>query len=160
MAGFEKRPKEEKESLVFDNPELAHAFKENVGEKLQQPGEVTDRRQVVADAVGQEFQVQGQETVSVDLTKPWQHTPQEHTEVQHLADVAFAKNLKAALSQARGSDNYPRNIDLLHDVLTGEMHEALLEHKINKQPILGWIIFVLLVVALLGVLLVVSINAL
>ncbi len=132
MAAAHERTPRERETLIFDRPEAARRFAERVAERLRRtarPG-VQRGREMVAEAVAEEFAAHGE---AAGLTQPWQHTKEEHTEVQQLVDVAFARDLPAALRQARASAAYPRNIDLLHDVLTGELYAILQQRGLNRQ---------------------------
>ncbi|MBI1833218.1 MAG: hypothetical protein HYR90_00105 [Candidatus Andersenbacteria bacterium] len=151
----QERPPQERETLLFDNPEAANTFRERVERRTtaeERPG-VKNRREVVADEVANEFQKQGESATS--LHQPWEHTPAEHEEVQDLVNVTFSQDLKAALTKARRSSNYPRNVDLLHDVLTSEMYQLMQQQEINKQSLSGWFMGVLVTVliVLLGILL-------
>jgi len=137
MAGQEREPRE-KETLIFSTPERAREFAERVSERARResgPG-VTRRREAVGREVAAELLRQG-EAADV-LSRPWEHTGAEHKEVQGLVDMAFDQDLSVALKKARGSDNYPRNIDLLHDVLTSELYEILQQRGINRQPLRSW----------------------
>lgn len=148
----EKWSAKEKETLIYRTPEQARVWREGVQEKIAQEAgkEVTREREIVAEAVADEFAQAGYAVDS--LTRPWEHTPEEHAEVQELVNLAFATDLTLALKQARQSPNWPRNLDLFHDVLTTEMYSLVQKHKLNRQPLLGWGLFV--VGVLLGALLV------
>lgn len=137
MPSHERTP-QERETLIFSNPEAAQAFRERVEGRLShdQRSGVGRSRELVAEEVAAEFAKEGEAVAS--LRQPWEHTPQEHHEVQQLVNVAFAKDLKAALTQARQSESYPRNLDLLHDVLTGEMYKLISDQRVNKQPTAIW----------------------
>lgn len=153
MPSTPERSAYEKETLIFPNQEAAQAFRESVGEQLQ-VSRTTGRQQdkaVVAEAVAQQFSQVG-EAVSL-VREPWTHTPAEHEEVQQLVNVAFQRDLGAAIKQARQSPHYPRNLDLLHDVLTGEMYDLLREGGLNKQPLGGWAIALLAIVLIAGLVL-------
>ncbi len=148
-----ERSARERETLIFATPEAAAEFKEATGEQLraqEKTAGVGQKREVIADAVAAEFAKEG-ETVALVKT-PWEHTSVEHEEVQHLVDVAFAKDLPTAIKQARGSPHYPRNLDLLHDVLTGEMYDAMKGSGIAKQSILPWVLAFVLAVVVIAVL--------
>lgn len=137
MAGQEREPRE-KETLIFSEPERAREFAERVSGRARResgPG-VTRGREAVSQEVAAELLKQG-EAADV-LSRPWEHTGAEHKEVQGLVDMAFDQDLSAALKRARGSGTYPRNIDLLHDVLTSELYEILRERGINRQPLRSW----------------------
>jgi hypothetical protein len=133
-----ERSQRARETLLFAQPEQAQAFAHEVGEKLQrQQGDTVRRdREIVGEAVAQQFDAAGEVTSS--LREPWEHTAAEHEEVQKLVDVTFARDLSAALRVARQSDTYPRNIDLFHDLLTGELYQLVQQHKLNRQPLGGW----------------------
>lgn len=129
-----ERNERERETLIFQTPEQAAQWQEHVGEKLEQsrsPG-VNRPREIVGEQLTKEFQLHGE--TAVGLGMPWEHTHEEHQEAQSLVDMAFAQDLPVALRRAAKSPHYPRNLDLFHDVLTGEMYQLLLQHKINKQP--------------------------
>ena len=149
MPASHERTPYEKETLIFSNPEAAQDFAKTVEQGLQTPQSegVNTKREVIGEALAQEFAAQG-ESVAL-LRTPWEHTPQEHAEVQHLVDVAFAKDLPSALALARQSPHYPRNLDLLHDVLTGQMYELLHKSGVRQQPLFHWIIGVVIVVFIL-----------
>lgn len=154
----QERTPRERETLIFRKPEQAEAFAERVGERVhQESGKgVTRRREVVAEEVSAEFDRHG-EAVTV-LSRPWEHTKEEHDEVQLLVDLAFEEDLPASLRQIQKSDNYPRVLDLFHDVLTGEMYKLLQERGLNRQPATAWPIYAgvgTLVVLLLIVLLII-----
>lgn len=137
MAGQE-RERRERETLIFPTPERAREFAERVGERARResgPG-VKRRREAVSQEVAAELLKQG-EAADV-LSRPWEHTAAEHKEVQELVDMAFDQDLSAALKKARRSGTYPRNIDLLHDVLTSELYGILQQRGINRQPLKSW----------------------
>lgn len=141
MPSIERTPKE-RETLIFSNPDQAGQFKERVEQGWQQvetPG-AGYKKKVVQDEVAKEFEKHGH---GVQMIKqPWDHTPAEHEETQHLVDLAFAKDLGAALRVAQKSEHYPRNLDLFHDILTGEMYEVLKESKLNRQPVGVWFLLI------------------
>lgn len=148
----QERTPREKETLMFSSPEAAAAWKEDLAEHLREMPPGIDRaREVVGEAVRSEFEAAGE---AVDVVRqPWEHSGVEHAEVQQLVDMAFAEDLAAALKAAKKSKHYPRNIDLFHDVLTGELYEYVKHHKANKQPLTLWLVEVAAVIlmALLGV---------
>ena len=135
----ERSPREQA-TLVFASPEEATRFKENVREKVEQQSLATraDQREAVAHTLAQEFSAAGE---AVDVVRePWTHTPQEHQEVQQLVDLAFTKDLPTAIAAARKSPHYPRNLDLLHDVITGELYKLIAEGSLNRQPLMGRVV--------------------
>src|SRR5581483_1621228 len=143
MPSSRERTPTERETLVFPTPEAAQEFRERVGERLeneQRPG-IGRTREIVGDELAREFAKEGEHVQLIN--QPWEHTPAEHEEVQGLVDVAFAKDLPAAVRQAKTSPHYPRNLDLLHDLLTGEMYDALRQGRLNQQPAWGYIIVTL-----------------
>ena len=137
MASIRERTPREQATLIHETPEQGQELAEGVQERLRQEadGGRARGREVVGAAVAEEFAAEGESVETV--REPWEHTPAEHEEVQALADLAFAKDLPAALQQARKSEHYPRNVDLLHDVLTGELYDLLREHALHRQPLLG-----------------------
>ena len=138
--GKEREPREQ-ETLIYATPEEARRFRMDAGERLRQEKgkQVRRGREVMGERVAHEFEEAGE---SVETIKtPWEHTPKEHAEAQRLVDLAFAKDLPAALKEARASKHYPRNMDLFHDVLTGEMFDLVSEHKLDKQPLGVWVLF-------------------
>ncbi len=146
-----ERSPQERETLIFPNPEAAHVFKERVAERFSRAPSPSTQQQhgVIADAIAEQFAGAGE---GVQLVRePWLHTPAEHAEAQQLVDTAFAQDLGAALKAARHSPHYPRNLDLFHDVLTREMYDLLVQEKVNQQGVGGWLL-VLLTVGLLTVL--------
>jgi hypothetical protein len=139
--GQEKvRSARERETLVFATPEEATAWREKLERRREEPGQEGQRRTVVTKALEEEFARAGEDVRVV--REPWEHTPEEHREVQELIDVAFAQDLPAAIRLARRSPHYPRNLDLLHDTLTGEMYELVQQHKLEKQPLWLWAVVV------------------
>lgn len=132
MAFGRGRSSHERETLIFRTPEEAQEWRSEVDEKLKQRPEKPARqtREVVQEAVVQEFEQRGE---AVTYTRPWEHTREEHHEAQQLLDVAFAKDLDAAIAKAKKSLHYPRNLDLMHDILTGEMYELVQERGVNQQ---------------------------
>lgn len=133
-----ERSAHERATLIFPTGEEAARWREGMAEKLESAQAerlrrgLGEAREVVGQELERQFALHGE--AAGGLRTPWEHTPAEHQEVQTLVDAAFAKDLPAALRQARASAHYPRNLDLLHDVLTGEMYRLLLEHKLNQQP--------------------------
>jgi hypothetical protein len=149
-----ERTPREKETLMFATPEQASAWREDVGQKIdQQRGAVRQDREIVAEAVSQQFAQYGE--AGGTISHPWEHTPAEHEEVQVLVDTAFAEDLPAALKLAKKSSSYPRNLDLLHDLLTSEMYDLVKEGDLGRQPLGLWIteVSVIILLAVLGVLL-------
>ncbi len=130
-----ERSPQERETLIFPSSEQAREFAERIDESSRQEKVrgVKRRRETVADAVSDEFVKQG-EAVSSYL-QPWEHDKEEHEEAQRLVDKAFEKDLSVAIKKAQGSDGYPRNLDLFHDVLVGEMYDVLVERGLNKQAV-------------------------
>jgi predicted ATPase len=145
MAQQERTPRE-RETLIFSSPEAAQEFTQEVQEQLRQSEQagIHRKRAVVATAVTKEFEKEGEAAEVV--RHPWEHTTTEHAEAQRLVDIAFAKDLPAALRAARQSQHYPRILDLFHDVLTGEMYGLLHEHKLNRQPLAWFLLAVACVV--------------
>lgn len=139
MAAFEKSPSAKSESLVFSGVEQADNFREKTQENFDATAQKT-AREATAEVLAQEFSAAGHSVSYSSLSRPWEHTPAEHDEVQDLANLAFERDLPTALAKARASKSYPRNIDLLHDVLVSEMYDEVVKHKVNKQPLLGWLI--------------------
>jgi hypothetical protein len=134
-----ERTPHERETLIFANQEAAQGFRENLQPKLTPtvPG-VDQGREHVAAAVAEQFHQAG-EAVQI-VREPWEHTPSEHQEAEALVDVAFAQDLPAAIKKARQSSTYPRNLDLLHDVLTGELYALVKEGQLRHQPVWGWLL--------------------
>lgn len=138
---------------MFSSPEAAREWRQEVAEHLrEQPPGVGREREIVGQAVAKEFEALG-EGVTI-IRQPWDHTPAEHQEVQQLVDTAFAEDLPKALAVAKTSPHYPRNIDLFHDVLTGELYEFVKQNKMNQQPTALWLteITVIVLAALVGLL--------
>lgn len=156
MPSFKERSPYERETLMFPNKEQAAEFAEQVAERMRKEQEsgVRRDREIVREEVAEQMAQAGQ---AVSLIKtPWEHTPDEHAEAQALVDIAFAEDLNAAIKQAQSSRHYPRILDLFHDVLTNEMYDLVQEYRLNRQPLIGWVLGMLLVGAclILGVLLV------
>ncbi len=159
MAAPERTP-QERETLIFRTPQEARDFRERVSEQLsQQPVRgVTRGREVVAAAVEREFAKHGE--AAGLLPWPWEHTPEEHSEVQSLVDMAFAHDVEAALRRARRSNHYPRNVDLLHDVLTSELYALLQQREINRAPVAVRLVMMSAVILVALVLIIVLLAAL
>jgi hypothetical protein len=141
--GIEDRTRRERETLVFHSPEGATDFARTVENRIKKedkPG-VSQAREVVSQELAKQFEQEGH-GVSL-LTHPWEHSNEEHIEAQQLVDLAFAKDLSAAISEAEKSSSFPRNMDLFHDVLTGEMYEAIQKSRVHTQPVPHWIIWLL-----------------
>lgn len=159
MTGQEREPGE-RETLVFRGQEQAREFAERVDERSRRESEpgVVRQREAVGQEVAAEMARHGE--AATVLSQPWEHTKEEHEEVQGLVDMAFEQDLSVALKKARASESYPRNIDLLHDVLTSQLYEMLQQRGINKQSLKSWpvvagavvVVVVLLIVLLLTVL--------
>lgn len=154
MPPNKERTPQERETLIFPSPEEAKGWLERVGERLraEDTAGIKRRREVVAQEVAREFESHGEGIGAYIL--PWEHSVDEHREVQHLVDLAFEKDLPAALKLARSSGTYPRNIDLFHDVLTTEMYQLVREHKLYRQP-LSWGVIVTAGIVLLLVLVII-----
>jgi hypothetical protein len=147
----------ERDTLIFPSALEADSFRERVGEQLASSDALLRAdREVVAHEVAREFEAAGH-PVGGTISHPWEHSADEHTEVEQLVDVAFAKDLPAALDVARQSSFYPRNIDLLHDVLTGELYEHVRESRVNRQEVSRALLEMgaILLAALLGVIVIV-----
>ena len=147
-----ERSPRERETLIFPSSEQARELAERIDESSRQENirGVKRRRETVADAVSDEFVKQG-EAVSSYL-QPWEHDKEEHEEAQRLVDKAFEKDLSVAIKKAQGSDGYPRNLDLFHDVLVGEMYDVLVERGLNKQAVGKKIIVILgVVIVMFGI---------
>jgi hypothetical protein len=158
VLGIEKVPKsqqaqERPESLIFNSREQVGKFIERLEKRKSKDGRkgVRRDREFVADELAQEIEKQGEEVI--DTSRPWEHSPEEHREVQNLVETAFREDLVLALKKMRKSPNYPRLVDLFHDVLTDQMYEALVRAGINKQKIgkgTWWMVglaFILLLIA-------------
>ena len=132
-----ERPPLEREKLVFRNRGEARRFSERVIERVRRERrpDVERPQEIVEEEVAEEFAKHGQPVAIV--REPWEHVPQEHAEAQQLVNYAFAHDLGAAIKRAEKSKYYPRNLDLFHDVLTGELYEALREQGLNRQPLLA-----------------------
>lgn len=158
--GTEKEPRDQTsfeppESLIFTSKEKAGEFIERV--EKRKAGEVRQGvrrdREVLADELAREIERQGEE--AIDVSRPWEHSLEEHREVQALVETAFREDLVLALRKIRKSPNYPRIVDLFHDVLTDQMYEALVQAGLNKQRIgkgmwgVVGLVFMILMVALI-----------
>ena len=157
MASPQERTPQEKETLVFPDQEEAREFAERVEGRItqeQQPG-VDKRRDIIAEELANQFDAQGE---GVDIVRhPWEHSQEEHQEVQDLVNLSFSKDLRAALKEAKASPNYPRNLDLFHDVLTGEMYKVMADGKVNKQSLTVSILLTLIVLVVSALLLIVAV---
>lgn len=128
------------EKLIFQSPERATEFATHVENRITQerkPG-IVKQKEIVSQELVKEFESAGH-GVQV-LSHPWEHSVLEHAEAQALVNTAFTKDLSAAIAQAEKSPSFPRNIDLFHDVLTGEMYDAISRARINSQHVPGGII--------------------
>ena len=149
---FKERKPQERETLIFSTAEQAGEFRDGVAERVAEQGtDVRREREIIAEAVADELAAHGEGGHSLEY--PWQHTPEEHAEVQGLVDTAFEHDVTTALKTARRSEHYPRNIDLLHDTLTTELYEGIIEHRINQQPVLGSVLLVLSLGVVVGIVL-------
>lgn len=119
------------EKLVFGNSQEAQVFRESVEGRIDSGrGDGTARpREIVAEELAKKFEEHGVAVAS--LHTPWEHTQEEHAEVQDLVNIAFADDLRSAINAAEKSGSFPRNIDLLHDVLTGELYDAVVQGRVN-----------------------------
>ena len=145
MSSAERTPQEQ-ETLVHATTGQAAEFQQEIAERVDQQNAeaVASPREAVAEVVAEEIAQHGH-GVS-ELAQPWEHNEAEHQEAQALVDIAFDRDLPTALAKARASDTYPRNLDLFHDVLTNELYEMLVEHKLNRQPLAGWSLLLVVVV--------------
>ncbi len=134
-----------RERLVFPSPEASADFIRSVETRIQEesrPG-ISKQREIISQELGKQFDQAGH-GVS-ELTHPWEHTDAEHKEAQELVDVAFHHGLSVAIAQAEKSSSFPRNIDLFHDVLTGEMYDTLKASRVNVVHMPRWMIPLLVV---------------
>lgn len=128
------RSQHERESLIFPSVEKGQEFTEKIKQEWQkEPHTAEKKKEVVHELLSHEFEKQGEAVGTI--SQPWDHTPEEHTEAQQLVDIAFAQDLLPAIKKARTSKHYPRNLDLMHDVLTEEMYAIVSEHHLNRQPL-------------------------
>lgn len=129
-----------RERLVFHSPEAASDFVRDVEHRIQKEDkqDVSQPREIVSDELAKQFEQAGHGVSA--LTHPWEHTEDEHTEAQALVDIAFTEDLSAAIRQAEKSPSFPRNIDLFHDVLTGEMYDALVKSRSNVHYMPRWVV--------------------
>lgn len=144
MTERKERSPQERETLMFDTREKARAFGERAAERIRQEKYqgVSRVKEIVSEEIAQEIRALGEPMDEV-VHHPWDHTYAEHNEVQELVDIAFARDLPAALREARASRHYPRNLDLFHDVLTTEMYGILLQSHLRKQPTGLWLLALL-----------------
>jgi len=162
VSGTEKVPRnsaateEKPESLIFSSREGANKFIERVEKRNAQETRqgVRRDRELMADELAKEIEKEGEEFI--DTNRPWEHSPEEHREVQNLVEMAFREDLVLALKKMRKSDNYPRIVDLFHDVLTDQMYEVLLKARLNKQGMSNgiWMLIGLVGLLVLGALVV------
>ncbi len=126
------------DNLVFSSSQEAAHFRESITEQVaqEQGGGATRRREIVAEELMKKFEEHGVGVTS--LHRPWEHSQEEHAEVQELVNTAFASDLRDALQQAENSPTFPRNIDLFHDVLTGELYDAVLGQHLNAVHLSAW----------------------
>jgi|SRR3989344_41242 len=126
------------DNLVFSSSQEADRFRESVEQRVaqEQGNGAVRRREIVAEELVKKFEEHGVGTSS--LHRPWEHSQEEHAEVQELVNTAFAHDLRDALRQAENSPSFPRNIDLFHDVLTGELYAAVLGQRLNIVHFSAW----------------------
>ncbi|PIT97790.1 MAG: hypothetical protein COT71_04180 [Candidatus Andersenbacteria bacterium CG10_big_fil_rev_8_21_14_0_10_54_11] len=138
MASPRERTPRERETLIFQTPEEAADFREDVGERLarERRGGVRRERETVAEAVADELERFG-EGVAMVYRQPWDHSEEEHTAAQQLVDLAFEQDLPAALAAARRRADFPRIVDLFHDVLTGQLYDLLRQQGMTKLRLRG-----------------------
>lgn len=119
------------ENLVFASSEEAVRFQESLEHRIEKERsqDISHGREIVAEELAKKFEEHGTGVSSLHI--PWEHTQEEHREAQELVNVAFAENLHTAIAQAEKSDSFPRNIDLFHDVLTGELYDAVVRSRLN-----------------------------
>lgn len=132
---FESRKGGERESLIFRNPEQARSFQESYKRRVEQETitGTSRKRELLGEQLVDVFEHEG---VSVtEIREPWEHSKEEHKEVQQLVETAFTHGLSLAIIQAKESNFFPRNIDLLHDVLTGRLYDAVISEKINQNHV-------------------------
>ncbi len=142
--GIEDRTRRERETLVFNSPEGAEDFTRDVEDRIKEESRsgLSQGREVVSQELAKQFEQEGHAVSG--LTHPWEHTEVEHAEAQRLVDLAFAKDLPTAISAAEKSPSFPRNIDLFHDLLTGEMYEAITKARVVSQHVPLWIILLII----------------
>ncbi len=139
-----------RESLLFRSPEHANEFQESFEKRVQTESKkgATREREVLGEELAKVFE---QEGVGVTpIREPWEHTPQEHEEVQRLVEVAFEKGLDVALKEAHQSNTFPRNIDLLHDVLTSKLYDAVVASRVNN-PNPSPLVFIGILLMVIGI---------
>jgi len=156
--GIEKNTTKERETLIFQSPERAEEFTAHIEQRIKEESthDVSRGREVVSEELVKQFDQHGH-GVAV-LSHPWEHSVIEHAEAQELVNTAFTKDLSAAIAQAENSPLFPQNIDLFHDVLTGEVYEAVSRMRMNTQTmsykmvtLLG--LFAILVLGVISILL-------
>ena len=158
LVSMSERTPYEKDTLIFSSPTEAREFTASVEGQWARPGEgAVTKRDVVKNEVARRIEDAGE--VLQTIHQPWPHTDEEHADAQQLVDLAFQKNLRVALREAKKRAYYPRNLDLFHDLLTGEMYDLVRETGMNSSPLLVWaleIMGILLVAGLAVVLLFVA----
>lgn len=119
------------ERLVFANSQEGAQFREVVEKRIasERRADASKEREIVGEELAKKFD---EHAVGVSpLRTPWEHTQEEHNQVQDLVTMAFTHDLRYALHHAENSPLFPRNIDLFHDVLTGELYSAVLNRRLN-----------------------------
>lgn len=119
------------EAQIFRSPERANEFQESFEQRIRAESKkgTSREREIMAEQLAKIFEEEG---VGVDRIKePWSHTKEEHAEAQVLVEMAFTHGLSTALKQAHSSEHFPRNVDLLHDVLTGRLYDAVVADRVN-----------------------------
>jgi hypothetical protein len=127
------------------NPEVLQAEIARLQQQLEatrsaQGGDTSApfERGEVHTALGEQFSAGGPEGGTPVSSAPAADgaaaDPQVANQVQTLVTVAFTQGVAAAISQARATGNAAL-VDALHDVLTDELHQQLLERsKVNPAP--------------------------
>lgn len=152
MASNRERAPRERETLIFTSPEEAQEWREGLkeGEQPVTPGLRRDR-EALSDAVAAEFDKLGEPVGQYE--QPWEHDEEEHSQAQELVNVAFADDLETALKLARKSPQYPRIIDLFHDVLVGQLYDELVKDGVNARSLHSRPVLIALGLIVLSVLL-------
>ncbi len=150
--GIEDRTRGERETLIFHSPERATDFTERVESRIEKERKVgvTKEREIVSQELAAQFESEGHGVAP--LAHPWEHSASEHKEAQQLVDIAFSQDLSVAIARAEQSPSFPRNIDLFHDLLTGEMYKAVVDARVNTYHTPRWmtLLFALVIVLALG----------
>ncbi len=141
-----------RETLAFSTPEHAEKFTEKVEQRTEyeEHPEINREREIVAEELAKEFSQAGEEVSLVST--PWEHSTKEHEEAKQLVQIALKKDLRAAIEQAKKQADYPRNVDLLHDLLTTELYNEIRSKGLTRESLSPWLIVIVGIITIASLL--------